>query len=858
MTATTLEQPNYQQVSGGIEQQARPDEGDWKNLAGAAAGVIVTNGCAVTATGSGLQIAVASGTCRPGGKPVAVTAGNVTADAADGTNPRIDLVVVDTNGTKSILKGTAVAVTADGGPEWPSSYDPDSHQVLARLDITASLATLSSTQIVDKRMMASSHKRADLLSPGTGIVDGAANVATEFATIWALGGRWWAPQATYNLTAAAAVTLTSDATNPETFDLLLHRNARVIGGSALTSGSMIDFDTSTTSGHEPPDVIIEGGKWSNQAVPNSTVFNQESVGIGNLGTAATAAIIDFRDGIFGSIVIRNAVFTSRSFRDYKDPAVNHWMGNPSTGETAGGDGHLFFNNRGNIQVYGCVFIGARGTGIYVSGQGDLEGTGSDGDGPPTTLNVHDNEFFWCARDISIKDGVETATVHHCESYGCNQSYVSDNRPNPRSGAVKTTFSHCVSRGYDIAFLCDEGTDVTYDNCKAYDGGQVAYNGDSRWVTGTYTLDNTVNSGSVTSIDVGGTELLPAAGPVSFTTDNETTCKAIATAINDDFGTSGWWAIARESGTDWEVHFQAAGAGLQGDTITITDTFGAGATEDATVDWVYARPWAFAVTGSIRTKITSPRIVGTEADWDTNRSTNRPQAFRIAGSGGETCEDTVITDVYVDDVGLVGGEYTTGGQSDPVRTRVDGLLIGDAMTSTAGFLIVDEGGSAVDYGHEMTRVVTGSDWESQLNDTGLDADNRVDGFEWDLQADGVYSIDGIAIISVFDDVDWKAHFENLNASDGGYWNILGPLHSVGVTGDYTSKSTVFDGEEIDDPVNGRAGSATEAVGIFPIMGTLVVDDDVTTYFQVAQRSAVGDVGHEVKVKIGTRITIKRIG
>src|SRR5687767_9790708 len=70
----------------------------------------VLSGCAVTAQGSpDMTCAVEKGAILTNGNLKAVTAGNVTITTADSTNPRIDLVVVDSSGVKQVRAGTAAA-----------------------------------------------------------------------------------------------------------------------------------------------------------------------------------------------------------------------------------------------------------------------------------------------------------------------------------------------------------------------------------------------------------------------------------------------------------------------------------------------------------------------------------------------------------------------------------------------------------------------------------------------------------------------------------------------------------------------------------------------------------------------------
>lgn len=112
-------------------------------------GVIV--GCACTPQGSpDMTVAVAVGIVVVDGTLALVSAGNVTIGAADGTNPRFDLIQVANDGTKSVKAGTAAA-----SPKFPS---PDAGRaVLAAVYIPASDTTISADQIRDKRIFVSKH-----------------------------------------------------------------------------------------------------------------------------------------------------------------------------------------------------------------------------------------------------------------------------------------------------------------------------------------------------------------------------------------------------------------------------------------------------------------------------------------------------------------------------------------------------------------------------------------------------------------------------------------------------------------------------------------------------------------------------
>lgn len=127
--------------------QAEPDKVDIDILTAgyADSGVIV--GCAVTAQVSpDMTVAVAAGAVTVGTAHAAVTAGNVTIGTADATNPRIDLITVNSSGTKACTAGTAAAE-----PVLPAI--PADSVVLAAVYVPANDTTIASNQIVDKRVM---------------------------------------------------------------------------------------------------------------------------------------------------------------------------------------------------------------------------------------------------------------------------------------------------------------------------------------------------------------------------------------------------------------------------------------------------------------------------------------------------------------------------------------------------------------------------------------------------------------------------------------------------------------------------------------------------------------------------------
>lgn len=125
--------------------QAEIDRRDilWMTRPDSGTGVI--SGCAVTAQGSpDMTVAVARGEVMVNGERLQVVGGNVTITTADGSNPRFDLICVDSSGAKSAVAGTPAAE-----PVFP---DDGGKLVLATVYVPASDTTIASNQIYDRRI----------------------------------------------------------------------------------------------------------------------------------------------------------------------------------------------------------------------------------------------------------------------------------------------------------------------------------------------------------------------------------------------------------------------------------------------------------------------------------------------------------------------------------------------------------------------------------------------------------------------------------------------------------------------------------------------------------------------------------
>lgn len=132
------------EADAGDANQAEVDSIDFQILLAGIRGAGVIEGCAPTDGASGLEIDIAEGLVQIDGEYQRVAAATVTPGAADGTNPRFDLVTVDKSGTLAVVAGTAAA-----NPVYPAI--PADEIVICIAYIDAGVTTLASADITDKR-----------------------------------------------------------------------------------------------------------------------------------------------------------------------------------------------------------------------------------------------------------------------------------------------------------------------------------------------------------------------------------------------------------------------------------------------------------------------------------------------------------------------------------------------------------------------------------------------------------------------------------------------------------------------------------------------------------------------------------
>jgi uncharacterized Zn-binding protein involved in type VI secretion len=187
--------PNYSDAA--FPDQAEPDSVDFDALTAGFAVYGVKTGCAVSAQGTpDMTVAVAVGTVYVGGRPIAVTAGNVTITTADPTNARFDLITVDVNGSKAAVAGSAAS-----NPVFPAI--PAARVVLAAVYLPAGDTAINSNQIIDKRVLLNPftsgwYNVRDYGATGDGTTDDAtAMQACLTACRLAGGGTVYYPPGTY-------------------------------------------------------------------------------------------------------------------------------------------------------------------------------------------------------------------------------------------------------------------------------------------------------------------------------------------------------------------------------------------------------------------------------------------------------------------------------------------------------------------------------------------------------------------------------------------------------------------------------------------------------------------------------------
>ena len=135
------------QSDAGTSSQSEVDAVDFGILVAAYNGTGVVTGGAVTAQGPpDMTVAVAAGAVLINGLHYTISAGNGTITTADSSNPRFDLITINTSGAIVVTAGTAAS-----NPVFPAI--PADDAVLAAVHVPAGDTAIATAQIVDKRVI---------------------------------------------------------------------------------------------------------------------------------------------------------------------------------------------------------------------------------------------------------------------------------------------------------------------------------------------------------------------------------------------------------------------------------------------------------------------------------------------------------------------------------------------------------------------------------------------------------------------------------------------------------------------------------------------------------------------------------
>ena len=138
------------QADAGTSSQSEIDAQDIAILVAAYNGSGVVTGGAVTAQSSpDMTVAVAAGTVMIAGTHYGISAGNATIGTADSSNPRFDLISINTSGALVVTAGTAAA-----NPVFPTL--PSNTATMAAVHVPAGDTAIATAQITDKRVIARS------------------------------------------------------------------------------------------------------------------------------------------------------------------------------------------------------------------------------------------------------------------------------------------------------------------------------------------------------------------------------------------------------------------------------------------------------------------------------------------------------------------------------------------------------------------------------------------------------------------------------------------------------------------------------------------------------------------------------
>lgn len=145
--------------------QAEPDKVDFDIIAMSHAGTGVVSGCGTSVTGTNMVVTVAVGKISYLGVPFTVAGGSVTIPAADGTNPRFDLIMTDDAGNLITPAPGDGKGTAAAEPVFPTV--PAARIVLASVYVPAGAVVITANKLTDKRVTVPLVPAVKIITAGT-------------------------------------------------------------------------------------------------------------------------------------------------------------------------------------------------------------------------------------------------------------------------------------------------------------------------------------------------------------------------------------------------------------------------------------------------------------------------------------------------------------------------------------------------------------------------------------------------------------------------------------------------------------------------------------------------------------------
>lgn len=128
-------------------KQSKAYSSDFNNMAYANYNAVLTD-CAPSASSpAAMTVEASQGKVFFGINEVAVAADTLTIDENTSSNPRIDLIAIDSNGDYSVIKG------ANGAVPTPPDYEPDDYIITARVYVAPDASEITDSAITDIRVL---------------------------------------------------------------------------------------------------------------------------------------------------------------------------------------------------------------------------------------------------------------------------------------------------------------------------------------------------------------------------------------------------------------------------------------------------------------------------------------------------------------------------------------------------------------------------------------------------------------------------------------------------------------------------------------------------------------------------------